>query len=169
MQFSAKFSITFLVMSCLLMNCQLNGSAPVSIAANWPEPAVVVQAEPLTQNPEAGTSCLCDLLCSLSVDRFTKIGEKYLASSKKVYQNGTPSARLIVLQDATSKAILGVISLNVAEAISAINILTQDTTTYVGATYRGYKLTVYDRNWSWFSEQNQLLIHDSDTFANLLN
>jgi hypothetical protein len=44
----------------------------------------------------------------------------YFANYKKVYQLGTPSARLIVLQDAKTNDVAGILSLNVAETVSTL-------------------------------------------------
>jgi hypothetical protein len=122
------------------------------------------------------TSTLDDAACArycvrsetINVDTIDTIGTTYTASYKKVYQLGTPSARLIFLQDKESQNVLGIISLNVAESISTINVIIESADDYNGKTSLDYKVDIYDRNWNRIVNQEQDDVGPSTSFDNIL-
>jgi hypothetical protein len=105
----------------------------------------------------------CASYCVASSD-LNIASDTYTATYKKVYQFGTPSARLIVLQRKNSKEVVGVISLNVAETISTITLVER----HANPTLYSYR--TFDRNWNALYSRDEIAeeTQGADSFEQLL-
>jgi len=105
----------------------------------------------------------CASYCVASSD-LNIASDVYSATYKKVYQFGTPSARLIVLQKKRSKEVVGVISLNIAETISTITLVER----HANPTLYSYR--TFDRNWNalYSRDENTEETQGTDSFEQLL-
>jgi hypothetical protein len=88
------------------------------------------------------TYCVASEPLALGVD-FE--GSSVTANYEKVYEMGTPSARTIVVRDAKSNAVEGLISLNVEETVSSVTIVDGDSSETKFATYDRYGNSLYSQ------------------------
>jgi hypothetical protein len=84
----------------------------------------------------------------------------YVASFKKIYQLGTPSARVIVVRNKVKKSEAGMISLNVANTISTVNFVTDYTRESL--PYPEVRIASYDRYGTFLYQQKKRALTTDD-------
>jgi hypothetical protein len=83
-----------------------------------------------------------------------------VASFKKIYQLGTPSARVIVVRNKVKKSEAGMISLNVANTISTVNFVTDYTRESL--PYPEVRIASYDRYGTFLYQQKKRALTTDD-------
>jgi hypothetical protein len=106
----------------------------------------------------------CATYCVASERISTDADSNYIATYRKVYQFGTPSSRMIVVQDAKNLDVVGVVALNVAGTVSTVNFIHIDRTPPFGYPYT--ISSTYDRygNHLWTDRDSNTV----DSFKTLL-